>query len=965
MRLIFVFILLVLSEGVVGQTFSTLDNLSPKVKYSQINTAHFRVIYPKGFTEQGQRMANTLEHLYAPVSKTLGREPLKRTPIILQSRNSVANGFVTLGPRRSEFYTTTPQNANLLGNNDWLDLLAIHEFRHVVQYDRSRTGFTGFIYYLLGEFTQNAVASGTVPSWFWEGDAVNIETALTSSGRGRIPEFSQAFRANLLELGDFNYSKQYLRSYKDFIPNHYVLGYHFNNYMRSEYGAKAVEDMVDKTWRQPYIPFSHSFSVQKQSGEKMPVVYQDMMDELQARWSSELSKEQFTSFTTINTKRRKVYTNYSYPQFLDNGDILAIKSGLGDIQQFVVLDPSTGKEKKVFVPGPVNDAGMLSVQGATAVWNEFQYDARWRANSYSVIKQFNVATKKASTLTSKTRYGSASLSPNRSLIATIELPDDYSCHLVILNAFTGEVVKKVTADAGSFFSTPSWDEKGENLVLLEAQDGLKSLQLFNLNTETFRTLLPFSTEHLATPIIKNNKVYYTSARTGIDNIYVLDISDNRRFRITSSRYGARNAAISRDNLFLLYNDYSVLGNDVAVMALDSSQWEPIEEVRVTHQPIYTELNEQEGNPTILSDVPDSTYHESRYRKKFLNVHSWGPFFTGDVNSLQVGVYSANVLSTTDLFLGYEFDDQGNGKGVLQLSYQGLYPILDLITTYGFRQENFPYTDTLDVRQTDIHKWNELTVKGGPRIPWVLTNSKFQTSLEVHNYVGWTGVTNYSSTRLGEGRYFGTLNNGNLIQNEFELLLTNFLKRSKRDVNSRWGQLLLFENYSTPYGGDYNAGLTALRGQFYFPGIGKHHSLNFLAGVQHRKITLDQDEYWFSNRMPFPRGYGSRTFENFYTVRSNYELPLLYPDLRLGPWLYFQRIKTNFFYDFGYGITDVVNQEVGLQFQEDDLYQSFGIDLIFDFNLMRALPILELGVRYVYIPEQNSSQFEFLIGNIGF
>ena len=212
MRSVLFFIVSLISISLVhGQnSFSTLPNLSPKVKWKKIDTEHFRIIYPDGFNNQGQRMANTLEKLYSPVSKSLGREPIKKTPIVLQSHHSVANGFVTLGPRRSEFFTTTPQNANLLGNNDWLDMLAVHEFRHVVQFDRSRTGFTNFLYYLLGEFSQNAVASGTVPSWFWEGDAVNIETALTASGRGRIPYFSRAFKANLLELGECNYSKQYL-----------------------------------------------------------------------------------------------------------------------------------------------------------------------------------------------------------------------------------------------------------------------------------------------------------------------------------------------------------------------------------------------------------------------------------------------------------------------------------------------------------------------------------------------------------------------------------------------------------------------------------------------------------------------------------------------------------------------------------------------------------------------------------
>ena len=190
-----------------AQSTQVLENLPPSIKWYQLNTPHFKIIYPEGFSDQGQRMANTMEHIYQPAARSLGVNPKKNFPIILQNQNSISNGFVTLGPRRSEFFTMSPQRANLLGNNDWLDLLALHEYRHVVQYDRSRTGLTGFIRHLFGEYSQAAVASTTVPSWFWEGDAVGIETSLSTSGRGRMPQFNAAYRANLLTKGAFNYNK--------------------------------------------------------------------------------------------------------------------------------------------------------------------------------------------------------------------------------------------------------------------------------------------------------------------------------------------------------------------------------------------------------------------------------------------------------------------------------------------------------------------------------------------------------------------------------------------------------------------------------------------------------------------------------------------------------------------------------------------------------------------------------------
>jgi hypothetical protein len=132
-----------------AQSLPVLDQNPTGLKWYQINTPKFRVVYPKGFESEAQRMANTLQTIYGPVSRTLEKEP-RPISIVLQNQTAVSNGFVTLTPRRSEFFTAPPQDYNLLGTNDWLNLLAVHEFRHVVQFDKALTGFTKGVYYIFG-----------------------------------------------------------------------------------------------------------------------------------------------------------------------------------------------------------------------------------------------------------------------------------------------------------------------------------------------------------------------------------------------------------------------------------------------------------------------------------------------------------------------------------------------------------------------------------------------------------------------------------------------------------------------------------------------------------------------------------------------------------------------------------------------------------------------------------------------
>ncbi len=158
------------------------------------------------------------------------------------------------------------------------------------------------------------------PQWFWEGDAVATETAFTQSGRGRIPNFDLVLRTNLQEGRVFNYHKQYLRSYKNNINDHYVLGYHMVSYLRKKTGDPSIWDKVTgRSWNVPFIPIRLSSSLKKETGLYVTDLYKEMAADLQKEWKAQQDTLQLTSFERINPRTTNAYTDYMYPQELEDG----------------------------------------------------------------------------------------------------------------------------------------------------------------------------------------------------------------------------------------------------------------------------------------------------------------------------------------------------------------------------------------------------------------------------------------------------------------------------------------------------------------------------------------------------------------------------------------------------------------------------------------------------------------------
>lgn len=942
------FLTTLLSFDALAQ-YPVLDQEPVNQHWYQANTSRFKVIYQEGNDSLAIGLARRLQSWYTPIASSLNSSP-KKLSLVLRSQTTRSNGFVTLAPRRSEFFTMPPQDYNFAGANPWMDLLAIHEFRHVVQFEKSKTGFNKLLYYGFGEEALAGMSFLAVPQWFWEGDAVAMETALTPSGRGRMPEFDIVFRTRLLEKGAFNYNKQYLGSFKDFVPDYYVTGYHLVTHLRRQYAVNPWDDILQTAFNKPYIPFTFSRAIRKKTGNNLVRTYNQMICEVDSIWQKQLLALDTTSATII-TPSNKEYTNYMFPQVSSKNNIVALKSGIGDITQLVSIN-AKGEEKREVVTGFMANSGMLSAEKGLVVWNEFQPDLRWGARTSTVIKLYDLQTRKLHNVTGPSRYSAAALSPDTTKIATVYVSETNKSFLTILDRHTGKELQRFPNETNGLIAMPRWSIDGDFIVALLITEKGKTIIQANVKEGTIKELLPLSFENLGNPLQYGDYVLFNAAYNGVDNVYALKLSTNEQFQVTSRKFGAFAPALNIEEGVLYFNDYRLEGMAIAKMPYLPETWTPLPAIKGKPTQYYEPLIAQEKVRNLYDNIEYVDIHINRYRslKHFFNVHSWGVLWMEDYDELAIGIKSQDILSTNRLSAGYTYNlFENTGYAFGSISYQGLFPVIDLDVRTGNKRVQEQFIKEGETVKENV-EWHEDHVALGVRLPLNFTRSKYRQTLLFQTQTGLTKVSDYNLPQ----RKYTQQANGLLKTLNYGFQYDRLLKRSKRDIHSRWGQVIKGGYVHTPFGGDYIGSKAFINMQFFNPGLFKHHSFYIKAGYQFQDINSN---FRFSTDIVYPKGYRYTAFEDFYMTSFNYTLPLFYPDWSIGPLFYFQRLRANVFHDRGWGKLSTIDHAFVLA--------SSGLELTVDFNFMRFLPLLSVGVRSVYVHEEEKFKTQLIIGAIGF
>lgn len=978
-------LLLFTSFQITAQSLPVLDQNPASLPWYRLQTPHFRVLYPAGFEGPAQRTAHRLESLYEPIGASLNRQP-RPISVLLQNQSTSSNGFVTLFPRRSEFVAVAPQDPGLMGTYDWLDLLAVHEYRHVVQNEKALQHYGRFLYTLLGN-NGLFLPLLTVPDWFAEGDAVSTETLLSTSGRGRIPNFDLGMRANLLAGRPFSYQKAVSGSFRDNVPNHYVLGYFLTTQVKLTNGPDAWSRILNRNYRRFPWPFAFSASIKDETGLRVDDLYQQTMLDLTETWQKQQESLTLTPVspysvqpeTTLFGLKQPVFTNYQYPQYLTDSTVLAVKSGLGDTPRLIELD-KTGREKRVFVQGFPNDPDYLSATPQKAVWIEFGYDPRWRNRVYSNIRLLDLKTRKLTRLPNRrtahrTRYTAVAVSPDNQKLVVVNNTETARTKLLILDANTGKIQQTLPNPDSVFYQHPRWFADGRSLVVVALKAGRKTIQRIDPETGVATNLLPRANENISHPQPWSHYVLYNSPRSGIDNIYAVDTRNGQVFQVSSRPLAGYHAAVSPSGARLALHDFTADGSRVTDMPLDTTAWTPIapsvqtnpgELVRYFGALPTVEPGAAAGR-AILRDsaVVTTPYTPTRFRRlaHALNVYSWGPTVSSTSQALTAGLASQDLLGTSQVSVGYTYNQaEQTGNAFALLSYQGLYPIIDLSFQSGNRRSAV-YVDRVapvDSLRSDLWQYNQLTA--GFRLPLNFTQSKYSQSATASAYYNYLSVSGYdlpfrSISEVGSA--------GSLTAMTYGLSYQRLLRQSKRDVGPRWGQAISATYRNTPFGGRLLSEQWGIQGNLFLPGIGKHHALRLRAGYQEQS----RGTYRFQPVVFYPRGQDYVSDDQIRAGSATYSLPVTDTHWALGRWLYMQRIKAVGFYDFAEGRSTLEVRDIygRLRGYEDRTrqYQTAGLDVSFVFNALQLRTPFEAGFRTIYNITSGRWLVQPLVIDIGF
>lgn len=673
------------SFGAWGQFFLSGTDAAG-IRWNQIETQRYSVIYPKGLDSLAAVYARCLEQVAVPVGQSLGYSAncmyTKKMQVLLHTRSAFSNGMVTWTPYRMELQTVP--DAYAPEATPWERQLAVHESRHVAQLQFGNEKCFKVYNVLLGQLVTGAL-SGIYPGQvFLEGDAVRAETALTAAGRGRTADFLEQYRVSAAE-GEFRSFWQWrYGSMTRYAPDHYAAGY---LKIAGTIVSCDVPDLTKGYYER--IIDRHGWSIanfvgnlKAQAGIGLNAAFARTWDYLSDAWAADnaargsfMRGERLTPVTDF-------YDEYVGTASVPEG-LLTVRKGNAVSPSLVLVRPdSTQLRLRPFAS--VSSALHYSPVTDLTYWTEYRGDLRWEQQSSSALCCMD-ARGAISTLSAGGRLYNPAPSPTDSVLAVTSYPECGGSELLLMDALDGAVLETFAAPAGMQIVESAW--VGGGILVSAITSG--GFGIYSL--PSFATVLeprPVKIKQLGA---YDGRLTFVSDRTGVCELYALDPSSGRLEQLSQTRDGASEFAFRGDDLY--FSKPGLDGRGMWKIPVDSLLWREADWAQVYEYPIAETIAAQEPLK-IDYDAPVEISDPRPYRKMahLFRFHSWAPVYVDydavkamslETISTSVGVgataFWQNTLGSCYGQLGvramdsdFSFQPSLHAK----LTYTGLFPVFE-------------------------------------------------------------------------------------------------------------------------------------------------------------------------------------------------------------------------------------------------------------------------------------------------
>ncbi|MCB9633936.1 MAG: PD40 domain-containing protein [Sandaracinus sp.] len=540
-----------------------------RVRWRTVETEHFAVHYPEPLGHLARRIAFVAENTHANLREILDHEPRERVHIALTDDSDSANGSATTLPyTQMALFAAAPEDIGALGDyDDWFHLLVTHEHTHVLHLD-TIGGLPRFLNRLLGKtFAPNLVQ----PRWFIEGLATHEESRQSAGGRLRSTLFSAYLRMDALEGRMLRMDE--LSSSVDRWPRGntwYLYGSRFVDWIANEHGREALTAISHEYGRR-LIPFAVNRTARRVTGRTFVELYADWQADVRA--DAEAVRARVEAEGRVEGSRLTWHgETCRSPRFLPDGSVV----------YSVVDGHRDGGLRRVFLDdrAPVDlvrtlgESYVQPIENGRALLYD-AIDAHRDIYFFNDLHRLDVATGEVTRLTDGRRAQQPELAPDGRRLAFTQNGAG-TTHLMIADLQDVEASARVLRRSRRYEQvfTPRWSPDGTQIaVSLWSPGGYRDIALVDARTGDTRRLTNDRAMDTSPAFSPDGRyLFFSSDRSGIANLYAIELSTGRELQVTNVLGGAWSPDVSADGRRLVYLGYTSRGFDLWTLELDPSRW---------------------------------------------------------------------------------------------------------------------------------------------------------------------------------------------------------------------------------------------------------------------------------------------------------------------------------------------------------------------------------------------------------
>ena len=884
------------------------------------------VIYPDTARTQGYKMMHYARAVQPHIDFGFKYGAMK-IPFVIHPENFSSNGMVMWLPKRVEILSSPATRSYSM---PWLKQLAAHEYRHAVQYNNLNKGWVKAFSYILGQ-QSSTIGLLFMPLWGLEGDATLSETQMSSFGRALQPSFTMHYRA-MGNIGNTRFcDKWFCGSYREYIPDHYQLGYQVTSYANTKYNENIWDKIVHYAVRRPYVFATTFFALRKYYNTSRKGLFREAFTDLSRYWDT-LPYQPNTS-TQLSAEQKKGYTQYQYPQYIDNGLILSMRETLDRPNAFVYTDGATGKDKHIAYLGVVSSRPSEVVNGRVW-WTEYRRSLLFAERINSKLCYMDVEKGKTKTVhyrdkalyatpISEKRLAWVEYAPSgiytikqgyidrhmRYEYEDVKIPADIEIHGLAYDNYTSALYFLATDDSGMWIGRVG-----------------KNRELEHITQGAYITISDLRA--------KDGVLYFGSIQSGKDEVHCYDLRTSTEYRISDSTYGSFSPMKNEDDRVLM-TTYDRYGYHIAEQKLvrdtlpkvaysqlpvnlvnpPRKMWKTINLDTVKF--VSAEHMLQQATDAEATDKKHKPLRDRRYNgaAHLFNIHSWAPvsydpFALSEEGAMDFNlgatIMSQNILSTASGYLTWGWNSKEGSVFKGHFRYYGLGVNLSISATYGGTQQLYsaytylynPLSGSYDAVLGGKEEYvtnpitgrEEQVLNNVPRLGKYY-NVGMMASLPLYFQAGYhtryaqiSAGYNYSNGMVAKVDKLSLNIKDGVVSNlakigykegvhllQFGAGYQDVVRLAHKDFQPRWGQVVSVNFALNPVDNNFSH-LVSAYGKFYFPGFVRHHSFTMAMAYQTSIAGFNHDgalsNLAFHSGRLVPRGFYTSEIENRHYVASS-------------------------------------------------------------------------------------------------